>query len=325
MRMEGQPQKDADHLISAASWAAYDNPAYRELANRYDVNPWQAHELRGLIGIQEGMRLLEIGCGGGELLRKLNPAMPVTCRYLGIDADREMLRHARTWMVGRAGCDAGLLQADARHLPWPDDAFDRVICQTFLANFTFQGKCEIVTEMARVTKSGGRVVAIEPTGIMLLVDEDLTSEETTAHLHLENDWRKLVRRLISRTSGIPRDVATEYDRAEMLPIVFGRMGFTALRLDPFDYFFFSRDSRYAKDELVDYCHDQLRMLAITVESLSKSVRNSQEDLETIVQYERSARRIWTRRYEAAIEGIPTCYYWIQPRMIVSGVKPVAPR
>jgi SAM-dependent methyltransferase len=80
---------------------------------------------------------------------------------IGVDASAVMLKAART----RGGA---YLQADARALPYDDDTFDGTRIDRVLQHVA--GPEDAVHEIARVTRSGGRVVAIDPDQETLIAD-----------------------------------------------------------------------------------------------------------------------------------------------------------
>lgn len=63
-----------------------------------------------------GERVLEVGCGTGQILRRVREFAP---RAIGVDLSGGMLAHAR-----ERGLTVG--QASATHLPFPDRSFDLV-------------------------------------------------------------------------------------------------------------------------------------------------------------------------------------------------------
>jgi ubiquinone/menaquinone biosynthesis C-methylase UbiE len=106
-----------------------------------------------LLHVKPGARLLDVGCGTGHDTRALATAAGPEGVAIGIDASAVMLKAART----RGG---SYLQADARILPYDGGAFDGTRIDRVLQHVAGPG--EAVGELVRVTRSGGRMVAIDP-------------------------------------------------------------------------------------------------------------------------------------------------------------------
>lgn len=76
-------------------------------------------------GVQAGMRVLDVGCGRGEIL--LHCAQ-LEAEAFGVDYAPVAVRLARGLTVGNGLDDrVGVYQADAKRLPFPSARFDRVL------------------------------------------------------------------------------------------------------------------------------------------------------------------------------------------------------
>jgi SAM-dependent methyltransferase len=96
-------------------------------------------------------RLLEIAAGTGAVTRALAAALPETVAITATDLNPGMLAQARSRPISRT-IEWGL--ADVTNLPFPDAAFDTVVCQ-FGAMF-FPDKPRAFAEVKRVLATGGR-------------------------------------------------------------------------------------------------------------------------------------------------------------------------
>ncbi len=114
-----------------------------------------------LLHVKPGARLLDVGCGTGHDTRALATSAGPDGVAIGVDASAVMLKSART----RGG---SYLQADARALPYEDGAFDGTRIDRVLQHVA--GPEDAVREVARVTRAGGRVVAIDPDQDTLVAD-----------------------------------------------------------------------------------------------------------------------------------------------------------
>ena len=109
-------------------------------------------------------RVLDVGCGTGELTRRLREESGAT--VVGLDADRSLLSH-----VG-----GPTVVGDALRLPIGDDVFDLVVCQALLVNLPEPS--EAVREFARV--SSDLVAAVEPDNAAVVVDSTVPAESRLA-------------------------------------------------------------------------------------------------------------------------------------------------
>jgi ubiquinone/menaquinone biosynthesis C-methylase UbiE len=95
-------------------------------------------------------RILEIACGTGILTERLCAALP-EATVVASDISEDMLAFAQAKIGDKPGLTFG--QADGGALPYPDDAFDAVICQ-FGVMF-FPDKPQAMGEALRVLAPGG--------------------------------------------------------------------------------------------------------------------------------------------------------------------------
>ena len=127
---------------------------YRIWAPTYDAgpNPLLALERRvltGLLGSLRGTRVLDVACGTGYWTQRLNEAGAIT---FGFDICDEMLRYAKPDDAPRTR----LFLADAAAIPLKSETADLTLC-SFAASY-FADLKRAMSEMARVTRTGGRVI-----------------------------------------------------------------------------------------------------------------------------------------------------------------------
>ena len=118
-------------------WAFYVEATTRETLRRTPMTP--------------SARVLDVGCGTGELLRRLRAKYPGAV-LAGLDPVAEMLAVAREKLSGREDLRIGY--ADA--LPWDGATFDVVVsCNMF---HYISHPVAALREMARVLRPGGTLV-----------------------------------------------------------------------------------------------------------------------------------------------------------------------
>lgn len=120
-----------------AKWAFYVEATTRETLRRMPMTP--------------AARVLDVGCGTGELLRRLRAKYPEAV-LAGLDPVAEMLAVAGNKLSGKEDLRIGY--ADA--LPWSSATFDVVVsCNMF---HYISHPVAALREMARVLRPGGALV-----------------------------------------------------------------------------------------------------------------------------------------------------------------------
>lgn len=106
-----------------------------------------------------GKSILDVGCGTGTAEVSLARLRVSQLKMVGVDLVVDRLREAT---AATRGMNARSLYAaaDACHLPFADGTFDSTFCVAVLQHIRDLGRA--VSELARVTRPGGRVLAVEP-------------------------------------------------------------------------------------------------------------------------------------------------------------------
>jgi SAM-dependent methyltransferase len=107
---------------------------------------WAPH-LVAAAGVSPGQRVLDVACGTGVAARA---AADVGATVVGLDLNEAMLAVAR-----RLRPDVEWRQGDAAELPFADNSFDTVLCQSAL--MFFPDPAAALREMARVSTPEGTV------------------------------------------------------------------------------------------------------------------------------------------------------------------------
>ncbi len=117
------------------------------------------HDLIGHAAIGPGQRVLEIGCGTGNLLLAVARRQPGV-DALGIDPDPAGLRRARR-KAARAGLAVRFEQAYAGALPLPDASVDRVLSSFMLHHLDDAERARALGEVRRVLRPGGQLHVVD--------------------------------------------------------------------------------------------------------------------------------------------------------------------
>lgn len=118
--------------------------------------PWATLLLRHVIP-QRNEKVLDLACGTGIVARLAAPLLGTDGMIVGLDINAAMLAVARALPVP-SGAAIDWKEGSALDLPFPDEAFDVVLCQHGLPFFPDRAKA--MSEMRRVLVPGGRVAVI---------------------------------------------------------------------------------------------------------------------------------------------------------------------
>jgi ubiquinone/menaquinone biosynthesis C-methylase UbiE len=106
--------------------------------------------------LRPDMVVLDCGCGQATISIGLAEAVAAG-RVIGVDRDEESLAVARRDAASIKRVNLVCVAADGRSLPFPDAAFDAVLCHSMLE--MLDNPASVVAELRRVTKRGGVVGA----------------------------------------------------------------------------------------------------------------------------------------------------------------------
>lgn len=126
----------------------------------YERSPWiirqiQARRLsiiRAMVATRPGLQILEIGSGGGHVLRMFREA-----KLTAVDVSQRYLDTAKKNL---AGYDVTFMKGQIEQLGLPAASFDRIICTEVLEHTTNPG--EILAEIQRLLVPDGIAVITVP-------------------------------------------------------------------------------------------------------------------------------------------------------------------
>ncbi|MGA5289728.1 class I SAM-dependent methyltransferase [Streptomyces pseudogriseolus] len=146
------------------------------------------------LGLREGGRVLDAGCGTGRALPALRGAVGRSGVVLGADLTPAMLREA-----ARAGRDrdGALLLTDVARLPLRSSSLDAVFAAGLIAHLPQPG--ENLREIRRVVRPGGTLALFHPVGRAALAarqgrrltPDDLRAEPNLRALLTSAGWRMM--------------------------------------------------------------------------------------------------------------------------------------
>lgn len=112
-----------------------------------------------LAAVEPGHRVLEVGCGTGNLVLRAQRMHP-GAELVGIDPDPLALARARR-KAARSGWTVRFDQGKAGELPYPDESMDRVLSAFMFHHLDDAEKRRALAEVRRVLRPGGQLHLVD--------------------------------------------------------------------------------------------------------------------------------------------------------------------
>jgi ubiquinone/menaquinone biosynthesis C-methylase UbiE len=112
------------------------------------------------VGLHPGQSAIDLGCGPQGILDLLARRVSPGGQVVGVDSDPAHAAMAAEFVGQRNLRGVEVFRADARSTGLPSGSFDLVHARTLLVNVP--GPEEVLAEMVRLARPGGRVAVMEP-------------------------------------------------------------------------------------------------------------------------------------------------------------------
>jgi ubiquinone/menaquinone biosynthesis C-methylase UbiE len=120
-----------------------------------------------LLRVKPSAQLLDVGCGPGDDVRALAQMVGSTGRVVGVDNSAAMITEARKRTEGLL-LPVEYVVGDAQRLDFADSTFDG--CRAERVFQHVENPQQVLQEMVRVTRPGGRIVVLDPDFETLIID-----------------------------------------------------------------------------------------------------------------------------------------------------------
>ena len=134
------------------------------------------------LNLKQHKSLLDVGCGQCHWSKLLAEYLESPAKVVGVDTDPKWLEEdvVTKEFFKKRGIDFELAQGDAQQLPFSDNSFDLVSCQTVLIHVKYPQLA--IAEMQRVLKPGGTILCAEPNNLI----QNLTKSSVSAQDSIED-------------------------------------------------------------------------------------------------------------------------------------------
>ncbi len=145
-------------------WSTYfQNPAFMQSSRMTIMNRDVAEDVVGYLGLREGMRVLDVGCGIGALVFYLGKHVNGVS-FTGVDLDETFIKTAQEQALQMPGCNSyTFCHGDAVHLQFSEGSYDMIVSQTLLTSLPEYR--DAIKEMSRVCINNGMIASITPISI----------------------------------------------------------------------------------------------------------------------------------------------------------------
>ena len=195
-------------LVSTEKMNSQSVPKTRGLtipwASFYDTAVWLLSLGKGqairkvtveLAQIKLGDRVLDVGCGTGDLTMAAKALAGPGGEVFGTDASPEMIDLARR-KAARAGVDVTFQIDLIENITFPDNQFDVVLSSLMMHHLPDDLKREGLAEIYRVLKPGGRLLIVDmessSSGSVGQRFSDLMIQLHGGHTAMQNNVKKLI-------------------------------------------------------------------------------------------------------------------------------------
>lgn len=148
---------------------------YRKLAKSYNFRfpsylKVTTSKVAAVANITSGDKILDLGCGTGELLFKLAQKFPSARELIGIDISEEMLKQAKIKLDSFKSVSLQL--GDIEQISYPNEYFDLIVSIGVM--HYVRSPEMMIKEALRVLKTGGRFLLVD------MAQESLTTKISSA-------------------------------------------------------------------------------------------------------------------------------------------------
>jgi ubiquinone/menaquinone biosynthesis C-methylase UbiE len=127
-----------------------------------ELSPIRQKQVR-MLGPADGVRVLDAGCGRGEVLRACAAA---GAEVAGFDYSQAAVELSRETLAEFGGAD--VRRADITNLPWPDASFDRILLGDVIEHLDPEQAAAGLRELRRVLQPGGMLLVHTAPNLLFL-------------------------------------------------------------------------------------------------------------------------------------------------------------
>ena len=202
-------RRDDDRERSYAK--LYTNQYY--ISPLYDDTDYRVNRIISLAGPQTGCRILDLGCGRGEIAFR---CAKLGADTVGIDISRDALRLSAE-RCDRENVEVNLFEFDGRNIPFKAETFDAIILSDVVEHVEDDLLHDLIKECSRLLMPGGRlVIHTAPTRYIIMLSKIIKAislgrldyysrliDPDYEHLHVRYHSTRSIRKILERNGLYP--------------------------------------------------------------------------------------------------------------------------
>lgn len=242
-----------------------------------------------ILGLKEGMTIVDIGCGPGAITRKLSSWLGNKSKIIGIDRDTTFINYAKEKARKQDMYNVSYLEGDALKLPLEDNSVDACISHTVIEHVPNK---EFLLEQKRVCRPKGRVSVM-----YARPDKYIKTEPELLPKQSEREM-ELLDKLFKETD----DVFKKYNVGKYavdpveLPELFEKLGFKEIQVDGIAIPIAIDDARNSYNEKIAIVETQKKQLLEVVSMGLHQNKNGLSDKE-----EKELKQLIVERFDKRVK------------------------
>lgn len=292
-------------------WHTFETAQFREIQGIFRHNPWDWKRIYTLLGVKRGMKIADVGCGGGLFSRKIADRVGTKGMVVGFDNDNKLIEEGNTISYEQRYHNVRLKVGDVYRLSVKAGTFDLVTCHLLL--YLLDAK-RALKEMIRICKKGGRISVMEP---LFLRYNSAPLRQLKKEKSLEERFYQAKTKYFEKMKRKNKDYQ---NKVASLPFLFAELGLKDVRVDGETVVFWPADHRHKKEFIVNGYKTQLDFVEVEIENARPLVagRFSEEELDQLKRYRKSRLKRLMKMYTNKSH---VCEFLLTVELIVSGTKP----
>lgn len=264
-----------------------------------------------ILGLKEGMTVIDIGCGPGAITRKLSSWLGAKSKIIGIDRDTTFIKYAKEKARKQNMYNIRYLEGDALKLPLQDNSVDACISHTVIEHVPNK---EFLLEQKRVCRPKGRVSVM-----YARPDKYIKTEPKLLPKQSEGEM-ELLDKLFKETDETYKkyNVGKYWPDAVELPKLFEELGFKGIQIDAIAIPISIDDSRNRYDEKLAIIEAEKKQLLEVIDIGLQKNKNQLSDREV-----KELKQLIVERFDKRVKLLESeTYIWdytISLLQIVSGM------